>query len=167
MRRSSKNMVLCSLFASLMAICAWISVPVFDIAFTLQTFAVFLALGLLGGKWGSAAVLIYLLLGAAGMPVFSGFRGGIGMLAGVTGGYLWGFLLSGLVYWLLERFGKLTAMIAGLLMCYLCGSIWFYWYAGGGLWLILLRCVVPYLIPDAAKLTLAYMLTRRLARHLT
>ena len=167
MRRSSKNMVLCSLFASLMAICAWISVPVFDIAFTLQTFAVFLALGLLGGKWGSAAVLIYLLLGAAGMPVFSGFRGGIGMLAGVTGGYLWGFLLSGLVYWLLERFGKLPAMIAGLLMCYLCGSIWFYWYAGGGLWLILLRCVVPYLIPDAAKLTLAYMLTRRLARHLT
>ena len=167
MRRSSKNMVLCSLFASLMAICAWISVPVFDIAFTLQAFAVFLALGLLGGKWGSAAVLIYLLLGAAGMPVFSGFRGGIGMLAGVTGGYLWGFLLSGLVYWLLERFGKLPAMIAGLLMCYLCGSIWFYWYAGGGLWLILLRCVVPYLIPDAAKLTLAYMLTRRLARHLT
>ena len=167
MRRSSKNMVLCSLFASLMAICAWISVPVFDIAFTLQTFAVFLALGLLGGKWGSAAVLIYLLLGAAGMPVFSGFRGGIGMLAGVTGGYLWGFLLSGLVYWLLERFGKLPAMIAGLAVCYLCGSIWFYWYASGGLWLILLRCVVPYLIPDAAKLTLAYMLTRRLARHLT
>ena len=167
MRRSSKNMVLCSLFASLMAICAWISVPIFDIAFTLQTFAVFLALGLLGGKWGSAAGLIYLLLGAAGMPVFSGFRGGIGMLAGVTGGYLWGFLLSGLVYWLLERFGKLPAMIAGLLMCYLCGSIWFYWYAGGGLWLILLHCVVPYLIPDAAKLTLAYMLTRRLARHLT
>lgn len=167
MRRSSKNMVLCSLFASLMAICAWISVPVFDIAFTLQTFAVFLALGLLGGKLGSAAILIYLLLGAVGMPVFSGFRGGIGMLAGVTGGYLWGFLLSGLVYWLLERFGKLPAMIAGLAVCYLCGSIWFYWYAGGGLWLILLRCVVPYLIPDAAKLTLAYMLTRRLARHLT
>ena len=167
MRRSSKNMVLCSLFASLMAICAWISVPVFDIAFTLQTFAVFLALGLLGGKWGTAAVLIYLLLGAVGMPVFSGFRGGIGMLAGVTGGYLWGFLLSGLVYWSLERFGKLPAMIAGLAVCYLCGSIWFYWYAGGGLWLILLRCVVPYLLPDAAKLTLAYMLTRRLSRHLT
>ena len=56
-----------------MSICAWISVPVFDIAFTLQTFAVFLTLGLLGGKRGSAAILIYLLLGAAGMPVFSGF----------------------------------------------------------------------------------------------
>ena len=160
-------MLLCALFAALMAICAWISVPVFDIAFTLQTFAIFLALGLLGGKRGSAAILIYLLLGTAGMPVFSGFRGGIGALAGVTGGYLWGFLFSGLIYWALERFGKLPAMIAGQLACYACGSAWFFLYTGGGLWLILLRCVVPYLIPDAFKLALAYILTRRLSRHLT
>ena len=160
-------MVLCSLFAALMAICAWVSVPVFDIAFTMQTLAVFLALGLLGGKWGTAAILIYLLLGAAGMPVFSGFRGGIGMLAGVTGGYLWGFLFTGLVYWSLERFGKLPAMVAGQLMCYFCGSIWFYLYAGGGISLILLRCVIPYLIPDGIKIALAYSLCRRLARHLT
>ena len=167
MRNSSKNMVFCALFASLMAICAWISVPILDIAFTLQTLAVFLTLGLLGGKRGSAAILIYLLLGAAGMPVFSGFRGGFGMLAGITGGYLWGFLFSGLVYWALEGCGKLPAMIAGQLVCYLCGSLWFYLYAGGGLWVILLRCVVPYLIPDAVKITLAYTLSRRLARHLT
>ena len=167
MRNTSRNMVFCSLFAALMAICAWICVPVLDIAFTLQTFAVFLTLGLLGGKRGSGAILIYLLLGAAGMPVFSGFRGGPGMLAGVTGGYLWGFLASGLVYWALERFGKLPAMIAGLAACYACGSAWFYLYAGGGLWLILLRCVVPYLLPDALKLGLAYILTRRLSRHLT
>ena len=160
-------MVHCALFAALLAVCAWISVPVADIAFTLQTFGVFLALGLLGGQRGTGAILIYLLLGAAGMPVFSGFRGGIGMLAGVTGGYLWGFLVSGLAYWALERIGKLPAMIAGLLACYLCGSIWFYLYAGGGLWMILLRCVVPYLPFDAAKLALAYTLSRRLARHLT
>lgn len=159
-------MVRCALFAALIAICAWISVPVFDIAFTLQTFAVFLTLGLLGGKRGSAAIFIYLLLGAAGMPVFSGFRGGIGVLAGVTGGYLWGFLAAALLYRLLERFGKLPAMIAGQLVCYLCGSIWFLLYAGGGLSLILLRCVVPYLIPDAAKIVLAYTLTRRLQRHI-
>ena len=159
-------MVRCALFAALIAICAWISVPVFDIAFTLQTFAVFLTLGLLGGKRGSAAIFIYLLLGAAGMPVFSGFRGGIGVLAGVTGGYLWGFLAAALLYRLLERFGKFPAMIAGQLVCYLCGSIWFLLYAGGGLSLILLRCVVPYLIPDAAKIVLAYTLTRRLQRHI-
>ena len=167
MRFSAKNMVLCSLFASLMAVCAWISVPVLDIAFTLQTLAIFLALGLLGGKRGFSAVLIYLLLGAAGMPVFSGFQGGIGVLAGVTGGYLWGFLAAAFVYRLLERFGKLPAMIAGQLACYLCGSLWFLLYAGGGLWLILGRCVIPYLIPDGVKIAIAYTLSRRLARHIT
>ena len=160
-------MVRCALFAALIAVCSWISVPVSDIAFTLQTFGIFLTLGLLGGKRGSAAVLIYLLLGAAGMPVFSGFRGGIGVLAGVTGGYLWGFLLAGLIYRALESFGKLPAMIAGQVACYLCGCFWFYLYAGGGLALIIGRCVLPYLIPDAVKIALAYILTRRLQRHLT
>lgn len=149
-----------------MAVCAWITVPVFDIGFTLQTFGVFLTLSLLGGKWGTASVLIYLLLGSVGLPVFSGFRGGIGMLLGVTGGYLWGFLLSALGYWLLERFGKLPAMAAGQLICYLCGSLWFAFYAGGGIGLILLRCVVPYLIPDAGKIFLALRVSRRLEKHI-
>ena len=160
-------MVLCSLFAALIAVCAWISVPVLDIAFTLQTLGIFLSLGLLGGKRGCAAIGIYLLLGAVGLPVFSGFRGGVGALAGVTGGYLWGFLFAGLVYWALAPFGKLPAMIAGQFVCYLWGSVWFLLYTGGGLWVILFRCVVPYIIPDAAKLWLAHLLTHRLARHIT
>ena len=160
-------MVQCSMFAALITVCAWISIPVLDIAFTLQTLGIFLALGLLGGKRGCAAVILYLLLGAAGMPVFSGFRGGIGCLAGVTGGFLWGFAAAGLTYRLLERFGKLPAMIAGQLVCYICGCLWFYLYTGGGLWLILARCVLPFLLPDAAKITLACILSRRLARHIT
>ena len=155
------------MFAALITICAWISVPVLDIAFTLQTLGIFLAFGLLGGKRGSAAVILYLLLGAAGMPVFSGFRGGIGALLGVTGGFLWGFALIGPVFRLLEHFGRPPAMIAGQLVCYLCGSLWFYLYTGGGLWLILLRCVIPYLFGDAVKIALAYTLSRRLARHIT
>lgn len=164
---NTKHMTRAAIFAALMAICAWISIPVSDIAFTMQTFGVFLTLGVLGGKWGSVTILIYLLLGAAGLPVFSGFRGGFGVLLGVTGGYLWGFLFSGLVYWAMERLGKLPAMIAGMAVCYLCGSLWFYLYAGGGMGLILLRCVVPYLIPDGVKLALAWSLSRRLRRHIT
>lgn len=164
---NTKYMTRAALFAALMAICAWISIPVLDIAFTMQTFGVFLTLGVLGGKWGSLSILIYLLLGTVGLPVFSGFRGGFGVLLGVTGGYLWGFLFSGLVYWAMERLGKLPAMIAGMAVCYLCGSLWFYLYAGGGMGLILLRCVVPYLIPDGVKLALAWTLSRRLRRHIT
>lgn len=159
-------MMLSSLFAALLAICAWLSIPVGDIAVTMQTFGVFLALGLLGGRWGTVSILIYLLLGAVGMPVFSGFQGGFGVLLGATGGYLWGFLVSGLLYWTLERFGKLPAMIAGLLACYVCGSLWFLYWSGGGLIFVLLRCVVPYLIPDALKLGLACTLSRRLSKHL-
>lgn len=161
-----KKRNLAALFAALTAVCSWLSIPVLDISFTLQTFAVFLTLGLLDGKWGTLSILIYLLLGVVGMPVFSGFQGCPGVLLGVTGGYLWGFLFSGLVYWLLERFGKLPAMIAGMLTCYLCGCLWFYLYAGGGLGLILLRCVVPYLIPDAVKIWLAYRLSVQLSRHI-
>ena len=76
--------------AALMAVCSWISIPT-AIPFTLQTMAVFLAVGLLGGKRGTLAVTAYVLLGAVGAPVFANFSGGIGILLGQTGGYILGF----------------------------------------------------------------------------
>lgn len=168
-------MVLCALFAALMVICAWISIPVLDIAFTLQTFAVFLSLGVLGGRRGSLVCLLYLLLGAVGLPVFSGFRGGIGTLLGVTGGYIWGFLATALVYWgvtaLLGEtlFRRGAAMVLGLLVCYACGSAWFlmvYVQEGSamGMGAVIAKCVLPYLLPDAVKLALALSLAQRLKR---
>lgn len=157
-------MTLSSLFAALLAVCAWISIPVSDIGITMQTFGISLALLLLGGKWGSVSIGIYLLLGCLGAPVFSHFQGGFGVLLGATGGFLWGFLFSGPVYWALERFGKVPALICAQLVCYLCGCLWFSFYAGGGLGFILLRCVVPYLIPDGIKLWLALSLSRRLRK---
>ena len=159
-------MVLCSLFAALTAICAWLSIPIGDIAFTMQTFAVFLTLGTLGGKWGSLSIVLYLALGAVGLPVFSGFQGGFGTLLGVTGGYIWGFLASGLTYWALERLPKSIAMGTAMLVCYGCGTLWFSLYCGGGLFLAFARCVLPYLIPDALKILLALELSRRIGRHL-
>ena len=74
------------------------------------------------------------------------------------------FLALFVVVQLLERFGKLPAMITGQLVCYLCGCLWFSHYAGGGIWLILLRCIVPYLIPDGIKIWLAWTLSRRLKK---
>ena len=169
----AKNMALCGLFTAVLAVCAWISVPFGDSVITLQTFGIFLALGLLGGKLGSLTILVYLLLGAVGAPVFSAFRGGLGALLGTTGGYIFGFMLTGLFYWLITSLRdspavRLFAMIFGLLLCYGCGS---YWYLSryltadtGTLGLVLLKCVVPYLIPDAVKLSLAWLLTGRLKR---
>lgn len=161
-------MVQASLLASLTAVCAWISIPLPPMAFTLQTFAVLLTLGILGGKWGTVSILIYLLLGAAGLPVFSGFQTGAAALPGPTGGFLWGFLLAGLVYRLLERLGKPIAMIAAQLTVYLCGSLWFCLHAGdAGFITGLMICVVPYLIPDGIKLVLALTLSERIGKRLS
>lgn len=169
-----RNMALCALFAALLCVCAWVSVPVGDAAITMQTFGIFLTLGILGGKRGSISVAIYLLLGIVGLPVFSGFRGGLGALMGVTGGYIAGFLATALIYWLVTALGKdkdlfrLLGLTLGLLACYLLGTLWFrygYLSYGGLSWgAILLKCVVPYLLPDAAKLILAWLLSRRLRR---
>ena len=84
------------------------SIPT-TVPFTLQTCAVFLAVGVLGGKRGTLSILIYLLLGAIGVPVFAGFTGGIGIVLGTTGGYIIGFLFSGLIMWAMEQLlGKKT-----------------------------------------------------------
>lgn len=159
-----RKMTRCAMLAALLTVCAWISVPVGDQAVSLQTFAVFLTLGLLGGRLGSATVLVYLLLGAAGLPVFTGFRGGIGVLLGPTGGYLWGFLAACLLYWALEdRLPRWGNMVVGMLCCYACGTAWYYFaYAPGALWPVILTCVVPYVIPDALKLLFALKVSEKL-----
>ena len=159
-------MVLASLFAALTAVCAWLSIPIPPIAFTLQTFALLLTLGVLGGKWGTVSILLYLLLGLVGLPVFSGFRSGAAALLDATGGFLWGFAAGALIYWILERFGKLPAMIGFQLVCYGCGCWWFSTYSGS-LAAAVIACVAPYLIPDGIKLWLAYGLSKRLKKHIT
>lgn len=167
----AKNMALCGLFVALLTLCSWISIPFGTVPVTLQTLAVFLCLGLLGGKYGCITLGVYLLLGAVGVPVFSGFRGGAAVLMGATGGYVFGFLFAGLLYWVITHFRKtpvfqLFAMAVGLLVCYAAGTAWFclVYLPGTGVETVLLTCVVPYLLPDAVKLLLAWFLTRRLHR---
>lgn len=158
-----QSMVRCGCCAALIAVCAWLALPVGQIAVTMQTFGIYLTLLLLGGGKGTVTCLVYLLLGAVGLPVFSGFQGGFGILLGPTGGYLWGFLVLCLCYWALRKhLGNTISMILGTVFCYVCGTLWFYFVYGGGIWVILLQCVVPYLIPDALKLMMALYLHKRI-----
>ena len=80
----------------------------------MQTFCIFLTLYILGGANGTKAILLYLLLGAVGLPVFSGFKAGLSVLAGPTGGYLIGFIFIGLSYRLDERFFSRSDSGSGL-----------------------------------------------------
>lgn len=168
------DMTFIAIFTAILVICSWISIPT-TIPFTLQNFGVFLAVGVLGGKRGTLAVLTYLLLGVIGVPVFAGFTGGIGMLFGNTGGYIIGFLFSALTMWLLEyclgnkKMILVLSMVCGLLVCYLFGTIWFmmvYSMNTGviGIWSALSMCVIPFIIPDCIKIALAFLLTLSLKR---
>ncbi|MCR5010937.1 MAG: biotin transporter BioY [Lachnospiraceae bacterium] len=151
---------------ALITVCSWISIPT-TIPFTLQTFAVMLAVLLLGGMRGTIAITVYILLGAVGVPVFSGFTGGIARLMGPTGGYIIGFLGTALVMWAFEKIlGKklwvyITAIILGLVVCYTFGTMWFIklYTADDGskatLAMALSACVIPYLIPEVIKVVLA------------
>lgn len=174
-RFSTRDLVYVAVFTALMAICAWIAIPT-TVPFTLQTMGVFLAVGLLGGRRGSLAVLVYLLLGAVGAPVYAGFAGGLGPLVGSTGGYLLGFLLCALTMWAVEAaLGKSLwalglGMVLGLIVCYAFGTAWFlvvYTRASGpvGLWTVLGWCVIPFIGPDLIKIALSLAIAARLRRH--
>lgn len=162
--------------AALIAVCAWITVPG-PVPFTLQTFGVCCALLILGGKRGTLAILIYLLLGAVGAPVFAGFGGGPGVLLGATGGYLIGFLVLGLTYWLITAllgeglWVRGAALAAGQLLLYAFGTAWFMFvYARNtgpvGLSSALGLCVWPFLLPDGVKAVLALAVSARVSKHI-
>lgn len=174
-KMSTLDLTYVSIFVALMAICSWISIPT-AVPFTLQTFAVFMAVGLLGGKLGTLAVIVYILLGSIGIPVFAGFTGGIGVLFGSTGGYIFGFILTALSYWLITKiFGKKTwviviAMIIGLVICYAFGTVWFmflYAKTSGPVSLAttLGWCVIPFIIPDVIKIALALIMIKGVGKH--
>ncbi len=169
------DMVYIAVFAALMAVCSWISIPT-TVPFTLQTFGVFMAVGILGGKRGTLSVLVYILLGAIGLPVFAGFSGGIGALLGTSGGYIVGFLFSALTMWLMEStLGKsavvqIISMVLGLIVCYAFGTVWFmvvYTSQTGavGLITVLGWCIFPFIVPDLLKIALAFVLSNRLRRY--
>lgn len=177
-RMRTRDLTLVALFTALMAVCAWISVPVPApfVQFTMQTFAVFAALLVLGGKRGTCAITAYLLLGAVGAPVFSNFRGGPGVLLGTTGGYILGFFFTGLLYWLItSRLGerlpvKIGAGALGMVTYYTFGTAWYLiLYAMKdsrmGLMTALGYCVFPFIVPDLIKLALAVLLAQRVGKY--
>lgn len=171
-KNNLKNCILIALFSAIISICAFITIPA-TIPFTLQTFGIFCALTVLGGKNGLVSVLLYISLGIIGLPVFSGFSGGIGHLLGATGGYISGFIFTAVIYAIITKFfgnsakTKVVGLILGLLACYVFGTFWYTAVYLGELNFksfisSTMVCVVPFIIPDLIKMAAAILISEKL-----
>ena len=163
--------VLVGVFVAIISICAWISIPMVPIPITLQILGVFITASILGAKLGTVSIIIYILLGAVGLPVFSNFTGGFGILLSPTGGFIIGFIFTALTVGIITSFKNsiLTntlAMLLGLLLCYLFGTLWYCIYANVDFITAVLVCVVPFLIGDAVKIATASILVTKLKKHI-
>ena len=172
---STKDITLTAMFTALMVVCSWITVPAGTIVFTLQIFAIFCAFELLGGRNATLAVLTHIFLGAVGLPVFAGFKGGAGVLLGPTGGYISGCVIMTVVYWAGTKLAgnklpvRIALMLTGLVLCYIFGTLWFvYGYSKGETAMTCTRaaeiCVLPFIPFDLIKLALAIIISGRIKK---
>ena len=171
-KKLTRELTACALLAALMCIGAFLYIPLV-VPISLQTLVLFAALFVFGGRLTSISVGVYILLGAIGLPVFSGFSGGVARLFDATGGYIFGMLIAALVWWLLDRFlpeikgRKVLLAFVSLAVIYTFGTLWFtFVYANGALSLIEAHasCVLPFIIPDIIKLYLAYYISKKIPR---
>ena len=167
---------------ALLCVSAWVAISVGGVPFTLQTLVLCLTAGLLGCKRAALATLAYLLLGFIGVPVFSGFTGGVGVLLSPTGGYLIGFLPLALLAGvagdkLADKKGVKSGVCFGLcmglgvLLCYALGTVWFVVISAQnsgavGFWSALALCVLPYIPFDGVKIVFAVFLTAKLRKFI-
>lgn len=170
-RNKTHSLAYVGMTVALLAVSAWVAIPLGPVPFTLQTFVLVFALLVLNPGECLAALGAYLALGAVGAPVFSGMRGGLGMLLGPTGGFLWGFVLGTVVAFALLRVAKTTtgrakvmgecaACLAFLLVSYACGWVQLMLVANMGPLAAFLTAIAPFALPDIVKLAAAVAVAR-------
>ena len=168
---SVRDLCLIAVFAAIMAVMAQISIPMpYGVPMTMQTFAVPLAGFILGAKRGTVSALIYVLLGAVGLPVFTQFTGGLGIVFGATGGFILSFPIlawtagfgavkrnwAWLIFWL----------ATGAAINYVCGMTWFCFVMSSGLKTAFTACVLPFIPTAVIKIALVAVLGRQIKKAL-
>ncbi len=164
-----------ALSTALMSVSAMIVIPFALVPLSFQTFALYFILFVFGGGVGIAASVTYALVGLVGIPVFSGFSGGVGKLFEPAGAFIIGFIVAAIVYFLCERVsskGKLSNARAflSLLALYVTAAVWIYVLLGGGgpiqFLMIFPYFILSFVIPDLVKISLAEVLSARLKKHI-
>ena len=167
-----KDLTFIAIFCALLSLSAMIYIPA-QVPITLQTLVLFLAMFILGGKRTIVLTLLYIALGAVGAPVFSGFTGGIFRLFDASGGFIFGFAVASLVYWLSTALGgnrtvvRIIGAFFALLSIYATGTLWYAFVYLDGLpsfTAALAVTVLPFVIPDIVKLYIAYLIAKRIPR---
>jgi biotin transport system substrate-specific component len=164
------NLTFCALFAALTAVFSQLVIPIQPVPINLATLSVLIAGGVLGAKYGTVSQAVFVLMGAVGLPVYAQFSGGIGILAGPTGGYLAGYIAAAFtVGFLCDRFGRsapvlVLSMVLGSVFCYALGTAWFVWVSKMDFMKALGLCVFPFLIGDALKIAAATVVVPQLRR---
>ena len=162
------QLIFMALMAAVMCIAGPLAVPIGPVPITLTNLVIYIAVGVLGTAQGTISYCLYLLLGMVGLPVFSGYAGGLGKLAGPTGGYLIGFiamaLIGGIVMEVSHRklIPTLIGWFIGTAVDYLLGTLWFMFVTKMNLSASLMMCVVPFIPGDLIKIVLAYCLSKKI-----
>ena len=163
----TNDLIKIAIFPALIAATIWVTIPMVGAPITLQTLFVLLAGLLLGAKYGALSMIVYLLLGAIGLPIFAGFSGGFGVIAGPTGGFLVSFPIAAFIAgYLKERTGNLwiAALVASVVI-YLIGIPWLAVQLGMNL-SAATSIMTVYFPGDIVKLVVAVVLAQRLQARL-
>jgi len=171
-RVSIRNMIFTALFAAVICAVAPFSIFIGPVPITFSTLVIYFAAGVLGWKYGVLSITLYILLGAIGLPVFTGFEGGFHKIIGVTGGYIIGYIpcvfATGMITGVFRKklWAYVFGMVIGTILLYTCGTAWFIFQTGNSLAASLTLCVIPFLPGDTIKIILARVVTPQLQRAL-
>lgn len=162
----TNKLVYCALFAALTGILSLISIPTQPVPVNLAMFAVLLAGGMLGKKYGTLSIVVYILLGIVGIPVFAGFRAGVAVIAGPTGGYVLGYTVTAFVTGMVcEKTRKLRYtipfMTLAVALCYAVGTIWYCVGYKVDFISAFMVCVLPFIVGDLFKIIIASVVIKK------
>ncbi|MEG2789609.1 MAG: biotin transporter BioY [Romboutsia sp.] len=173
MKLKTKELIICAMFASITAILAQISIPIpfSTVPLTMQVFAVTISGVILGAKKGFISQLIYVMVGAIGIPIFAQMSGGLGIIFGYTGGFIISFpIIALLIGYVSEKYEKIPyimiSMILALCINYMIGTIWYSFIAGVSMIEGFIVCVAPFIISDIIKISLATTIGINIKRRL-
>jgi len=169
---SVRDMVFTALFAAVLCAAAPFTIAIGPVPLSFATLVIYLAAGALGARCGTLAVLLYVALGAVGLPVFSGFEGGFHKIAGLSGGFIMGYIPCAFATGIIADTFKgriwpyALGMVIGTFLLYTCGTAWFMFQTGSELAVSLALCVTPFLIGDALKIVISCVAAPKLRNAL-